>query len=68
MRRAFMKQSSELERFYAAVPEGTDILVSRQPPLYYGDRTFNLDTRRVEHVGSQSHKSGSSMTVGALTS
>ena len=27
-------------------------LVSHQPPLYYGDRTFNLDSGRVEHAGS----------------
>jgi predicted thioesterase len=53
MRWAFMKKPSELEPIYAAIPEGTDILVSHQPPLYYGDRTFNLDSRRVEHVGSR---------------
>jgi hypothetical protein len=38
---------------YAAIPECTDILLSHQPPLYYGDRTFNLDADRVEHVGSR---------------
>ena len=50
---AFMKRPNELERVYAAIPEGTDILVSHQPPLYHGDRTFNLDTGRVDHIGSR---------------
>lgn len=53
MRWAFMKKPSELEAVYAAIPEGIDILVSHQPPLHYGDRTFNLDSGRVEHVGSR---------------
>jgi Icc-related predicted phosphoesterase len=53
MRWAFMKKPSELEAVYAAIPEGIDILVSHQPPLYYGDRTFNLDAGRIEHVGSR---------------
>jgi Icc-related predicted phosphoesterase len=53
MRWAFMKKPSELKAVYAAIPEGIDILVSHQPPLYYGDRTFNLDAGRVEHVGSR---------------
>lgn len=50
---AFMKKPRELEAVYAAIPEGIDILASHQPPLYYGDRTFNLDAGRVEHVGSR---------------
>ena len=53
VRWAFMKRSSDLERVYAAIPDGIDILVSHQPPLYHGDRTFNLDSGRVEHVGSR---------------
>jgi Icc-related predicted phosphoesterase len=53
MRWAFMKRPSDLERVYAAIPSGIDILVSHQPPLYHGDRTFNLDSGRVEHVGSR---------------
>jgi hypothetical protein len=53
MRWAFMKRPTDLERVYAAIPDGTDILVSHQPPLYYGDRALNLDTGRVEHVGSR---------------
>jgi Icc-related predicted phosphoesterase len=48
-----MKRPSDLEQVYAAIPEGTDILVSHQPPLYHGDRTFNLHTGRVDHVGSR---------------
>lgn len=47
------EETDELEAVYAAIPEGIDILVSHQPPLYYGDRTFNLDAGRVEHVGSR---------------
>jgi hypothetical protein len=53
MRWAFMKQPSDLEHVYAAIPDGIDILVSHQPPLYHGDRTFNADSGRVEHVGSR---------------
>jgi Icc-related predicted phosphoesterase len=53
MRWAFMKRPSDLERVYAAIPAAVDILVSHQPPLYYGDRTFNLDAGRVDHVGSR---------------
>ena len=53
LRWAFMKRPSELERVYAAIPDGIDILVSHQPPIYHGDRTFNLDSGRVEHVGSR---------------
>ena len=53
MRWAFMKDPEELRCVYEAIPEGTDILVSHQPPLHYGDRTFNPDARRIEHVGSR---------------
>jgi len=42
---------SDLGRVYAAIPDGIDILVSHQPPLYHGDGTFN--SGRVEHVGSR---------------
>jgi hypothetical protein len=53
MRWAFMKRPSDLVQVYAAIPEGTDILVSHQPPLYYGDRIFDLDSGAVEHIGSR---------------
>jgi len=53
LRWAFMKQPNDLERVYAAIPDAVDILVSHQPPLYHGDRTFNLDSGRVDHVGSR---------------
>ena len=53
MRWAFMKRPSDLERVYAEIPDDTDILVSHQPPYGYGDRTFNLDSARAEHVGSR---------------
>ena len=53
MRWAFMKHPADLEVVYAAIPEGTDVLVSHQPPLSCGDRTFNLDSGCVEHVGSR---------------
>jgi hypothetical protein len=53
MRWAFMKRPSDLERVYAAIPDSIDVLVSHQPPFGYGDSTFDLDSRRVEHVGSR---------------
>ena len=53
LRWAFMKDPRDLVQVYAAIPDGTDILVSHQPPYGYGDRTFNLDSARVEHVGSR---------------
>ena len=48
-----MKRPSDLERVYVAIPDSIDVLVSHQPPYGYGDSTFDLDSRRVEHVGSR---------------
>jgi len=53
MRWAFMKEPRDLEPFYAAIPGSTDILVSHQPPYGHGDRTFDLDSGQVQHVGSR---------------
>lgn len=53
MRWAFMKRPGDLARVYAAIPDRIDILVSHQPPHYHGDRTFTLDSGRVDHVGSR---------------
>jgi Icc-related predicted phosphoesterase len=50
---AFMKRPSDLARVYEAIPDGIDVLVSLQPPYGYGDSTFHVDSRRVEHVGSR---------------
>jgi hypothetical protein len=53
MRWAFMKRPSDLERVYAAIPDGIDVLVSHQPPYGYGDSTLDVDSRHLEHVGSR---------------
>jgi Calcineurin-like phosphoesterase len=50
---AFMKQPSELDAVYGEIPDGTDILVSHQPPYGYGDRHFDVGSGRVEHLGSR---------------
>jgi Icc-related predicted phosphoesterase len=53
MQWAFMKEPRALEQVYAAIPEDSDVLVSHQPPYGYGDRTFDLEAGRIEHVGSR---------------
>ncbi len=53
MRWAFMKEPRDLEAIYATIPNGTDILVSHQPPYGHGDRALDLDSGRVQHVGSR---------------
>lgn len=50
---AFMKAPGELEALYAEIPEGIDVLVSHQPPYGYGDRSFDVGSGRVEHLGSR---------------
>ena len=52
---AFMEAAERLSSYRStrAIPDGIDVLVSHQPPYGYGDSTFDLDSRRVEHVGSR---------------
>ncbi len=49
---AFMKDPEDLARVYAAIPVGTDILVSHSPPYGYGDWTDDR-ARKTEHLGSR---------------
>ena len=49
---AFMKHHSELGKIYAQIPEGTDILVSHQPPYGFGDLYPNLESGKMEHIAS----------------
>jgi hypothetical protein len=53
MQWAFMKAPGKLEALYAEIPEGIDVLVSHQPPYGYGDRSFDVGSGRVEHLGSR---------------
>jgi 3',5'-cyclic AMP phosphodiesterase CpdA len=50
---AFMKSPSELAQVYAAVPEGTDILVSHQPPYGCGDGYHDVTSGTIDHLGSR---------------
>lgn len=50
---AFMKPPAELANVYAAIPAGTDILVSHQPPIGFGDRFVDVITGKIEHLGSR---------------
>jgi Icc-related predicted phosphoesterase len=49
---AFMKRPRDLARVYDAIPEGTDIIVSHQPPYGYGDKTVEL-FGPADHAGSR---------------
>lgn len=50
---AFMKEPPDLARIYASIPDGIDILVSHQPPFGHGDRNIDVDSGRVQHLGSR---------------
>jgi hypothetical protein len=49
---AFMKSPDALAEVYAAIPEGTDILVTHQPPYRHGDRFDHPGSTSMEHLGS----------------
>jgi len=49
---AFMKSPDGLAEVYAAIPEGTDILVTHQPPHRHGDRFDHPGAAGIEHLGS----------------
>jgi len=49
---AFMKSPGGLAEVYAAIPEGTDILVTHQPPYRHGDRFDHRGSPDMEHLGS----------------
>ena len=52
---AFMKLPTDLEDVYAGIPDGTDIIVSHQPPYGYGDQTPAdlAGGTQSEHIGSK---------------
>jgi Icc-related predicted phosphoesterase len=49
---AFMKDPEDLVRCYAAIPVGTDVVVSHCPPCGYGD-SIDRRARKPEHLGSR---------------
>lgn len=49
---AFMAEEDELEKKYATIPEGIDILVSHQPPKGYGDTMIYELNKGWELLGS----------------
>lgn len=49
---AWMKPDPELADIYAKIPEDVNILVSHSPPYGIGDIYANIETGKMEHVGS----------------
>jgi Icc-related predicted phosphoesterase len=50
---AWMDEPSKLQEYYERIPEGTDIIISHQPPLGYGSRYYDINTGQYEQIGSQ---------------
>lgn len=49
---AWMQKHEELAEIYAKIPEDVNVIVSHQPPQGYGDLYPNMDTGKLEHIGS----------------